>query len=109
MLVHYILDSALTHNAVNFIAAYERSLPPSVHILKNLFFSPPRILHTLLVFPTLEGHGNVGASPEEGHEVYKRARAYPLWREAEKIGAVQPREKKVAWRLLSNLPVSSKY
>ena len=41
---------------------------------------------------TQEGHGAVGAGPEEGHKDDQRAGAPPQWGQADRIGALQPEE-----------------
>ena len=47
----------------------------------------------------------VGAGPEEGHEDDQRAGAPPLQGQAERAGALQPREEKALRRPYSSLPV----
>lgn len=66
---------------------------------------PPGVLCTVLVPLTSEGHGTVETSPEEAHKVVKRAEAPSLWRQAEEVEAVQPRQEKVEWIPNSNIPV----
>ncbi|XP_051633419.1 translation initiation factor IF-2-like [Manacus candei] len=63
--------------------------------------SPAGALHPAPGPSAQEGHGPVGASPKEGHEVDKRIGAPPLRRQAEKVGAVQPGEGKVVWGLMA--------
>jgi len=68
-------------------------------------------LYSALVRPQLwnpqaqEGHGPVGAGPEEGHKDDLRAAAPLLWGKAERAGAVQPGEEKAAGRPHSSLSV----
>ena len=54
---------------------------------------------------TQEGHGAVGAGPEEGHEDDQKAAAPPLREQAERVRALQPREKKDPGTPYSSLPV----
>ncbi|KAJ7407206.1 hypothetical protein WISP_127908 [Willisornis vidua] len=54
--------------------------------------TPPAVLHSALQSPKQEGHGPVGASPEEGHKGDPRAGA-PL--QAERIGIDQPGLKRI--------------
>jgi len=56
--------------------------------------TPPGVLRPALEPPAEEGHGCVGAGPEEGHEHDPRAGAPLLRGQAEGVGAVQPGEEK---------------
>ncbi len=53
-----------------------------------------------------EGHGAVGAGPEEGHEDDQKAGAPPLWGQAERTRALQPGEEKAPGGPDRYLPVA---
>ncbi|KAK4820564.1 hypothetical protein QYF61_001627 [Mycteria americana] len=65
----------------------------------------PRLLHPALEPSAQEGHGAVGAGPEEGHENDLRAGAPILRGQAERVRTVQPGEEKATGRPHSSLPV----
>jgi len=56
--------------------------------------TPPGVLSPALGPPTKEGHGRVGAGPEEGQKYDQRAGIPFLQGQAEGVGAVQPGEEK---------------
>jgi len=55
--------------------------------------------------PTQEGLGAARAGSEEGHKDDQSAGAPPLWAQAERARALQPREEKALRRPYSSLPV----
>ncbi|KAK4827360.1 hypothetical protein QYF61_017285 [Mycteria americana] len=67
--------------------------------------TPPAVLRPALEPSAQQGHGAVGAGPEEGHENDPRAGAPLLRGQAERVGVVQPGEEKAAGRPYSSLPV----
>ena len=67
--------------------------------------TPPGVLGPVQVPTTEEGHGVVGASPEEGHEDGQRSGGPPLQGQAEIAGALQPGEEKALHGRYSSLPV----
>ena len=52
---------------------------------------------------TYEGHGAVGAGPEQGHEDNQRAGAPPLQGQAERSEALQPGEEEAAGDFIAAL------
>ena len=58
--------------------------------------TPLGVLCPALGAPTSEGHGCVGAGPDEGHEDDQRVGAPLLQGQAEGAGAVQPGEEKAS-------------
>lgn len=64
---------------------------------QNLLISyeaPPAVLPSALGSTGQKRHGPVGAAPEESHNNDQRAEAALLYRQAGRVGAVQPREEK---------------
>ena len=54
--------------------------------------TPPGLLRPVLKPSAQDGHGAVGAGPEDGHKDDQRAGAPCLWEEAERVGVLQPEE-----------------
>lgn len=52
--------------------------------------TPSGLLCPALWFPAKERYGPVGAKPEEGHKDVQRGEVPLLWRQAERVGVVQP-------------------
>ncbi|KAK4805526.1 hypothetical protein QYF61_004466 [Mycteria americana] len=67
--------------------------------------TPPGVLHPVLEPSGQEGHGGVGAGPEEGHENDARDGAPLLRGQTDRVGVVQPGEEKAVGRPSSSLPV----
>jgi len=58
----------------------------------------PGVVRTALEGPAQEGHGSIGAGPEQGHKDDLGAGTPLLWGRAERVGAVQPGEEKAVGR-----------
>jgi len=67
--------------------------------------TPPGVLRPALEPSAQEGHGCVGAGPEEGHKDGPRAGTPLLGGQAERVGAVQPGEGKASGRPYCSLLV----
>jgi len=67
--------------------------------------TPPGFLHPALELSAQGRHGAVGVGPEEATKMIKRAGAPLLRGRAERVGAVQPGEKKAAGRLYGSISV----
>jgi len=66
---------------------------------------PPGVVRPALVCSVQERHRSVRAGPEQVHEKDQRAGAPPLWRKAERVGAVQPGEEEVRGRPCFHLSI----
>lgn len=66
--------------------------------------TPSGVLCPDLGPPTQEGHGSVGAGPEEGHENDEVVKAAPLKGQTERVGALQSREEKAPEESYRSLP-----
>ena len=67
--------------------------------------TPPEVLHPALEPSAQEGHGPVGAGPEEATKMIQGLEPL-LWGKAERVGAVQPAKENAAGRPYCSLSVT---